>query len=347
MLKPLAGVLLAAILTGHAVAATPFRLQSETVLAGARPGWDYLALDAGRGLLFINRRKAGVSVYDVKAREVVATLANSDGSNHTTLAPQFDRGYTTNADGSSTVFRLSDLKTLDRVKLGDDADASFFDPATGQLAFMMGGEKEITLVDGATGKIAGRIPMPSEELEASAPDGAGRLFTAERDRNALAEVDLRTRRLVAEHPLPGCEQPVGVAMDAPNHRAFIGCRGETPVLVVFDTAAGREVTTLPIGHGNDGVVYDAAGRRVFTANGKDSNLVIYDQQSPDRYRLDQAVTTRPFARTLAFDPASQTIYTVTAQGWVDPSKPVNAEAGPFYPNAYFDDTFEVLAYAPR
>jgi DNA-binding beta-propeller fold protein YncE len=328
-------------------AATPFRLQSETPLAGARPGWDYLAYDAAHGHLFINRRKDGVSVFDVKAKTVVAHIANSEGSNHTTLVPEIDRGYTTNADGSSTVFQLSTFKTLDRIKLGDDADASTYDPATGQVAFMMGGEKEVTLVDAATAKITGRIAMPAEELEASAPDGQGHLFIAERDRNRVAKVDLRSKTLIAEYPLGACQQPVGMAIDLLGHRVFVGCRGETPVLAVLDTVTGRLVASPPIGHGNDGVAYDPERRRIFTTNGKDSNLVIYDQTSADSYVLDQAVTTQAFARTLAYDAKSQTLYTVTAQGWVDPSKPVNEEAGPFYPNGYFDDTFVVLAYAPR
>jgi hypothetical protein len=37
---------------------------------------------------------------------------------------------------------------------------------------------------------------------------------------------------------------------------------------------------------------------------------------------------------------------VTAEGIVDPAKPVNRHVGPFYPNRYYDDTFTVLTYAP-
>jgi hypothetical protein len=32
---------------------------------------------------------------------------------------------------------------------------------------------------------------------------------------------------------------------------------------------------------------------------------------------------------------------------IDPAKPVNQEAGPFYPNPYLPDSFTLLTYAPE
>jgi DNA-binding beta-propeller fold protein YncE len=140
--------------------------------------------------------------------------------------------------------------------------------------------------------------------------------------------------------------PTGLAMDRAGRRLFVGCKGEHPVLAVLDASNGREVATLEIGRGNDGVVYDPQARRVYTSNGVDANIVIFDQLSPDSYKLAGAVTTRPLARTMVMDPASQRIFTVTADGMVDPAKPVNRRAGAFYPNSFFDDTLTVLTYAP-
>ncbi len=104
---------------------------------------------------------------------------------------------------------------------------------------------------------------------------------------------------------------------------------------------------MEIGRGNDGVVYDPDTRRVFTSNGVEGNIVIYDQKGPDSYVLSQAVTTRPIARTMAIDPKTKKIYTMTAEGMVDPAKPVNRRAGAFYPNTFFDDTFTLLEFGPH
>lgn len=156
---------------------------------------------------------------------------------------------------------------------------------------------------------------------------------------------MRTRSVAAEWPMSDCGQPTGLAFDPISQRLFIGCRGEKPVLAIVDVNTGKTVTTLPIGRGNDGVVFDGVNRRIFTSNGIDGNLVIYKQDDPDHYHLAQAVTTRPMARTLAYDKATDSVYTVTAQGAVDPQKPVNDEVGPFYPNTYFDDTFTLLQFS--
>jgi hypothetical protein len=106
------------------------------------------------------------------------------------------------------------------------------------------------------------------------------------------------------------------------------------------------LTALPIGRGNDGVAYDAAAHKVFTSNGVDANIVVFDQLGPDDYRFAGAFTTRPNARSLALDAKSHKIYTVTAEGVVDPALPVNKRVGDFYPNRYLDDSFTVLTYAP-
>ena len=49
---------------------------------------------------------------------------------------------------------------------------------------------------------------------------------------------------------------------------------------------------------------------------------------------------------MAYDPATQSIYTVTAEGVQNPARPVNAGPSAFYPNAFYDDSFTVLTYRP-
>jgi hypothetical protein len=115
----------------------------------------------------------------------------------------------------------------------------------------------------------------------------------------------------------------------------------------MDAASGKVVATHEIGRGNDGVIYDASTRKVFTSNGVDANLVIYDQLDADTYKLAEATTTRPYARTMALDPKTKKVYLVTAEGTADPEKKINKAVAPFYPNRYFSDTFTVLTFAPR
>lgn len=242
---------------------------------------------------------------------------------------------------------MSTLETVARVPFGKDADAAAFEPVTGKIVVMMGDSQAIAFLDAASGSLNGTLPVEADKLEAPTPDGKGNFFATQRNRDSVAKFDARTCQQLAEWKTVGCEQPTGLAYDAEHQRLFIGCRGhgKNPVLAVMDPGSGRVITTLGIGRGNDGVIYDAESRQVFTSNGVDGNLVIYNQLGPDTYELAEATTTRPYARTMAMDHRSKALYLVTAEGTVDPSKPVNTGPAPFYPNHYYPGTFTVLAYS--
>jgi hypothetical protein len=333
--------------TGAAQAESFYRLESAVTLKSAAPSWDYVTLDQTRSRLFIGRRGDGVAVYDIKTNKLASTLDQSEEGNAIILAEPFNRGYTANEDGTSTVFELSTLKTIDRIKLGEAADSGTFDPVSGQVLITMSDEQKVLFLDARTGKQNGALALESKKYDGIAADGKGHVFVAQRDRNSLAFIDTKSRTLTAEWPLTGCEEPTGLAYDAGNQRVFVGCRGKSPVLAVVDATNGKVVATHEIGRGNDGVIYDKDTRKVYTANGVDANLVIYNQVDANTYTLAEAVTTRPYARTIAIDRTTKKIYTVTAEGTVDPSKKVNRGPAPFYPNAYHADTFVVLTYASR
>lgn len=327
---------------GHATSF--YHLGSAVTLPGKAPAWDYLTFDAARSRLFIGRRHDGVTVFDVTTHKVVATIADTEGANKAILVPQLDRGYTVNGDGSSTEFELASLKTIRRIRFGDDADAGSYEPVTGQIFFTMGDSGKVAFADARSGRLVATLPMSSHHVEASAPDGHGNLFVAERDRDAVLRIDARTHKVTATWPTAPCRQPTGLDYDPTSRRIFVGCRSDQPLLAVLNAETGTLVASLPIGRGNHGVAFNPATRRIYASNGLDANLMVIDQLGPDRYRLEQAVTTRPMARTLALDTQRGRVYLAAAEGGVDPAKKVDTAVAPFYPNFYFDDSFTVLAY---
>jgi len=118
-------------------------------------------------------------------------------------------------------------------------------------------------------------------------------------------------------------------------------------VLVFDVATGKIVASPAIGRNNDVIVFDAAARKIYTSNGLDGTLVILDQVDANTYKLAEAATTRPWARTMAVDFKTKKVYLVTAEGTVDPAKPWKASIAPFYPNKYFKDTFTLLTYSRK
>ena len=345
-MRRLAGALLlaAAIAPCTAWAQGFYRLESVRNLPGAHPEWDYVTLDAAHDRLFIGRRGAGVTVVDLVPGKGAWQIANSQGANAVALVPASDRGYTANEDGSTTVFRLSDLKTIERIRFGEDADSAFLEPGSQQLAFTMGDSHRIKFLDSRTGKETGELAIDSSKIDGTLADGQGHLLAALRDRDAIVRIDAGHRKLLDTWATAPCEQPTSVALDREHRRLFVGCRGAHPVLAVLDADTGKVVATQVIGRGNDGVVYDGARHRILASNGVDANLVVVHQDDADHYRLEQAVTTRPGARTMAYDERDGKVYLVTAEGVVDPALKINTAIAPLYPNRFHDETFVLLTY---
>jgi DNA-binding beta-propeller fold protein YncE len=325
-----------------------YRIQSaQTIPSASAPNWDYLAFDDAHSILYIARRDDGILVYDAKAKKLRGALADTKGGNAVILVPEYNRGYAINLDGTATVFDLATRKTLQRVKFGDDADFGTYDPVSKQVMVTRGHSKQVTFIDARSGNVNGHLAIDSKMIEGSAPDGKGGIFVALRDKNKVLRIDARERKVVAEHSTPGCELPNGLALDTKTQRAFVGCRGSSPVLAVLDTEMGRIVSTTPIGRGNDIVVFDAGQRKVYTSNGVDANMVVIDQVDADTYKIAEATNTRPNARTMALDAKTKTVYLVSAEGAVDGNKEWNRTVAPFYPNTYFKDTFTLLTLSRR
>jgi hypothetical protein len=345
-----AAVLAAALgaATAAEAAGPLYRIESAVTLRGqAAPNWDYLAYDPARSLLYLSLRQDGALVFDTRAKKVVRAIDDSKGANAFALLPEFNRGFVINQDGSSTVFELRTHKTLKRVKFAEEADNGFYDPATKQLLVTTGRAHEAVFLDPRTAAVLGRLHIDSSKLEGTAPDGQGSMYMALRDRNKLLRIDMRRREVSAEWATGPCEQPNGVAFDGAHRRVFVACRGSNPVLAVIDPDTGTLVATVPIGRGSDVLVFDPEQRKIYTSNGVDANLTVVDQVDADTYRVAEVPTTRPYARTMAFDPRTKAVYLVAAEGTVDPARPWSGEVATYYPNTYFKDTFTVLSLRRR
>lgn len=324
-----------------------YQLESTlTIKSPTNPSWDYLTYDSAHDQLLIARRDDGVLIYDAKAKKVTGAIEDSKGGNSTVLLPEFDRGYVVKQDGTLLVISASTLKKIGSVSVGDNADNAFYDPATKQLLVTQGDSSQVTFVDAKTGTVTGVLKIDSESIEGSAADGEGNFYTALRDRDKVVKIDARAHTLAAEWKVGDHIKPNGVAYDTANKRLFVTTRGNNPALLVYDPS-GKIVAEATIGLNNDSIVFDQSAKKVYTANGWDGTLVIIDQVDANTYKLAEAATTRPWARTMALDPKTKTVYLVTAEGTVDPAKPWKTSVSAFYPNTYFKDTFTLLTYTRK
>jgi hypothetical protein len=129
------------------------------------------------------------------------------------------------------------------------------------------------------------------------------------DKNEVAVVDIRARKVVARWPVAPGGAPVGMSLDAKQKRLFIGCR-KPQKLIVMSTETGKVIADLPIGAGVDAVKLD--GGQAFASCG-DGTLAVAAETTPGKWEVVQTVKTPDGARTMGIDSATHRIYMPTAE----------------------------------
>jgi YVTN family beta-propeller protein len=198
-----------------------------------------------------------------------------------------------------------------------DDDAILYDPASTHVFTMNGDAHTASVIDAASGKRIGTIPLGGQP-EFAVSDGAGRVYVNLEDEGAIVELDPKAMKVTRRWSIAPCESPTGLAIDAVHARLFSVCRNR--IMAISDLRAGKLYTTEPIGSGVDGARFDPATGDAFASNGEGSLTVVHEV-SPDSFQVAQTVPTMSGARTLELDPRNHRVYVVGAKFGEAPAQP--------------------------
>jgi len=315
-----------------------YRVTKETVLPGKNPRWDHVYIDEASRQVFVGRRDMGLTAVNIDTG-AVSEVKDTKGTNGAWSAPDLGIGMSDNGTAADvTVFDLKTLAVKSKIKVPKETDGVWYDPSTKQAYVNNGDEGSITLFDPVSGKVGETIALNTKKPEFSAVDGKGRAFVALQDKNQIAVVDMKGKKLANTWNVD-CIQPTGMYYEAQTDRLFVPCRGTKPLLAVVDGTSGKTVYTFPIGLGVDAVSFNPAEKLILTSNGTTGTMSVFKQDSKDAYHLVETVATRLGARTMALDPKTQKVFTVTAEF----TTPAPANAGDKQPpNRWVSDTFRVI-----
>jgi YVTN family beta-propeller protein len=328
MKRVLAVVILAAIGAAFPASAQKQYKVVNRVTLGGEGGWDYLTYDKDAHRLFITRG-SHVMVVDTGSLKVTGDIPDLSGIHGVALAPELGRGFISNGgDNTVTVFDLKTLKKLDSVKVGKRPDAILYDPFTKRVFTFNARGKDSTVVDAASGKVAGSVPLGGKP-EFAVTDANGKVFVNIEDKSQVAEIDASKLAVLNTWPIAPCEEPSALAFDKAHHRLFAGCSNK--MMAVVDSNSGKVVTTAPIGAGVDAGRFNPNTQEVFMSCGEGVLTVIH-AESPDKYTVTQNVPTAKGARTMAMDYESNTAYLVTAQR--DPKPPAPGQRPAMVPGSF-------------
>jgi DNA-binding beta-propeller fold protein YncE len=302
---------LASLLIGAAPAAlAPDYVLTRSVALGAPDRWDYVVFSADTGRVYVAHGDR-VTVVDARSGRVVGEVTGMPGGTHgAAISLATGQGFTDDGEaGQAVAFDLKTLKVTRRIPAADDADGMVLDKATGRIFVVDGDPGTISVIDAKTAAPVATI-VAGEKVEYIASDDNGTIYAAGEGNGDVLKIDARTNTIVARWVTPDCVKPHGLALDKVGKRVFMGCVNST--MMVVDTPTGRIAAKLPIGLGSDAVAFDAKRKRVFSSNGRDGTISVYQQVSPDDYRAMAPITTAISARTMAVDSASGRLFVVAA-----------------------------------
>jgi DNA-binding beta-propeller fold protein YncE len=301
--------LVISLLVTASFAAGPGYHVLKTYKLGGEGGWDYLTLDPGSRHLFISRA-THVIVIDADSGKTVGDITDTPGVHGIALAQEFGRGFISNGrEGTVSIFDLSTLKTLNKVKAGENPDAILYDRASKRVFAFNGHSHDATAIDAAKGTVVGTIKLDGKP-EFAVSDEKGEIFVNIEDKGELTAIDPNKLEVKSTWPLKPCEEPSGLAIDRKNRRLFAGC--DNKLMALVDAESGKVITTLPIGEGVDANAFDPDTEYAFASCGE-GVLTVAHEDSPDKFSVVENVPTQRGARTMAFDPKTHQIFLVTAK----------------------------------
>jgi DNA-binding beta-propeller fold protein YncE len=324
-------------LARRASAAGPYKV-IKTAKVGGAGNFDYVYADVSGRRLYIPRRGDGsdlITVFDLDTLAPVGEIPNASARG-VAVDPKSGHGFC-----SSKPVVMWDTKTLKTIKTIDvqgSPDGILFDPFNERVYVFSHRPPNATVIDATNGSVVGTLDLGGAP-EQGATDGKGHLYVDLEDKSQIDVVDAKTLKVTAHYDLAGKGgAPAGLGFDVKNHILF-AAGAEPPTMVILRADDGKIITSLPIGDGVDGAVFNPETMEAFSSQ-RDGTLTVVKENTPTSFVVEQNVQTKPGAKTLTLDSKTNRILLITA----DYGPPPAAAPGERRPSRgpMLPDSFSIL-----
>ncbi|MEP6927445.1 MAG: YncE family protein [Ginsengibacter sp.] len=288
----------------------------KTYTVGGSGGWDYIAVNDNK--LYVSHGTQ-VNILNENSGDSVGVIPGTTGVHGIAFCNDLRKGYTSNGRLNNVfVFDLSTNKILKQISTGENPDAISYESFSKKIITCNGRGKSLTVIDPVNDTVIATIELNGKPEEAVS-NGKGKLYVNLEDKNEIAEIDMKTYKVLNRWPIAPGESATGLAIDTKTNRLFAGC--DNKLLVVVDAKNGKVVTSLPIGDGCDGVVFDEKEKTVYTSNGE-GNVTSIKEKDEDKFEVTETIPTKKSARTLTIDQATHALFLPSAD--IEPAAPGDA-----------------------
>lgn len=296
----------------------------QTTKAGGAGGFDYVYADTKNRRLYIPRMgtPSRVSVFNLDTLALETEFAEIGGH-----GVAVDQSYG-HAFSSSKPVAMWDAKTLAPIKMIDvqgRPDGLLDDAFNNRIYILSHEAPNVTVIDAKDGTVLGTLDLGGAP-EQAVSDGKGHIYVDLEDKASIAVIDAKAMKVTGHYDLAGKgDECTGLAIDVKNNVLFASCRNPQN-MVILSAADGRILTTLPIGGGTDGAVFNPATMEAFSSQG-DGTLTVVKGNSSTSFEVKQTLKTAPRAKTLTLDTKTNKLFLITADFTPAPPPAPGQKAG--------------------
>ena len=308
----------------------------KTVKSGGDGGFDYVYADVAGRRLYIPRTGSSprINVFNLDTLETVGEIPKVSARG-AAVDPASRHGFSSSKPVA--MWDTTSLEVLKAIDVLGSPDGIMFDPFNERVYVFSHSAPNATVIDAKDGAVVGTIDLGGAP-EQAVTDGKGHLYVDLEDKDSVAVVNAKTLSVTARYDLGGKGGgPAGLGFDVKNRLLFVACR-DPQTMVILNADDGKIVTTLPIGSGVDGAIFNPATMEAFSSQG-DGTLTIVKENSPSSFAVEQNLKTMTRAKTLTLDSKTNPILLIGAE--YGPPPP-GAGAGRGARGPMVPDSFSIL-----
>jgi DNA-binding beta-propeller fold protein YncE len=282
----------------------------NTVKVGGEGGFDYLTADSIDRRLYIARSGQGgrLTIFNLDTLAPAGEIANVS-AHGAVVDVKTGHGF-----ASSNPVAMFDAKTATLIKTipaEGSPDGYLDDPYNNRVYIWSHRAPNATVLNAKDGSILGTLDLGGAP-EQAVTDGKGHIYVDLEDKASIAVIDARNMKVTGTYSLEGKgDGCAGLAIDTKNNILFAACRNPQ-VMVILSATDGKVITTLPIGTGCDGAVFNQATMEAFSSQG-DGTLTIIKENSQTSFVVEQTVQTPIRAKTITLDTRTGHLLLMTAE----------------------------------
>ncbi len=313
---------------------------SKKINVPGNGGWDYSAVDNVNQKLYVSHGD-DVNIIDIKTDLTVATIPDTKGVHGIAIANDLNKAFITNGkDNSVTIIDLKTFVLLEKVAIsGQKPDAILYDNFSKKVFTFNAKSNDATVLDAVTNKVVKTIPLNGKP-EFSATNNKGLIYVNIENKNEIKTINTTKLEVTTTWSIAPGDEPSGLALDTQTNRLFAVCGNK--LMIIVDAKSGKTITTLPIGEGCDGVVFDPKLKLAFASCG-DGTITVIKEDKNDKFSVLETVKSQKGARTICLNPTTGSLYLTTSDF---NAKPESTTENPKSRASIVLNTFKVLVFDP-